>query len=95
MQGGGEKDFKPKKKGSIFSFFKKSGRKRNPYGDDFIHVEPKQDGEQQSDSEQDERIPDLHGDQAGCNTNFFLEKFKKFTCQYVVDRISNMKKKLL
>ena len=46
FQGGGDKDFKPKKKGSIFSFFKKSGRKRNPYGDDFIHVEPKQEDEQ-------------------------------------------------
>ena len=77
FQGGGDKDFKPKKKGSIFSFFKKSGRKRNPYGDDFIHVEPKQEDDQRSDSEQEERMQDLHGDQAGCNTaGFSLYKVK-------------------
>ncbi len=66
-QGGSDKDLKPKKKGSIFSFFKKTGRKRNPYGDDFIHVEPKHEDQRSDSSEQEERISDLHGDQAGRN----------------------------
>ena len=76
-----DKDPKPKKKGSIFSFFKKSGRKRNPYGgDDFIHVEPKLGELESESSEPDERIQDLHGDQA-CNT--FQSNFTQILSNYL------------
>ena len=60
-----EKDIerqKQKKKG-FFSFFKKINKKKQPYGDDFIHIERRLDVDDEM-GESEEGATDLEGDQS-------------------------------
>jgi hypothetical protein len=58
-----EKERQKQKKKGFFSFFKKSSKKKQPYGDDFIHIERRLELE---DDEGDggEPSPELEGDQS-------------------------------
>ena len=60
---GTEKEVKPKKKGFL-AFFKKTNKKKNHGNDDFIQIEPRLDTGNPTDSETDDHIPDLYGDQS-------------------------------
>ena len=53
---------KQKKKG-FFSFFKKINKKKQPYGDDFIHIERRMDVDDEM-GESEEGTTDLEGDQS-------------------------------
>ena len=50
---------KPKKKGFLSSLFKKSSKRQQPYGDDYIHIERKLDIWENSESEADSKIHDM------------------------------------
>ena len=50
---------KPKKKGFLSSLFKKSNKRQQPYGDDYIHIERKLDIWENSESEADSKIHDM------------------------------------
>ena len=52
-----------KKKKGFFSFFKKINKKKQPYGDDFIHIERRLDVEDEL-GESEEGTTDLEGDQS-------------------------------
>ena len=52
-----------KKKKGFFSFFKKINKKKQPYGDDFIHIERRLDVDDEL-GESEEGTTDLEGDQS-------------------------------
>ena len=58
-----EKERQKQKKKGFFSFFKKSGKKKQPYGDDFIHIERRLDL-QDEDGDSDSAVAELEGDQS-------------------------------
>jgi hypothetical protein len=58
-----EKERQKQKKKGFFSFFKKSSKKKQPYGDDFIHIERRLELED-DEGEGGEPSPELEGDQS-------------------------------
>eukprot|EP00090_Calanus_glacialis_P027954 TRINITY_DN4457_c0_g1_i1.p1 TRINITY_DN4457_c0_g1~~TRINITY_DN4457_c0_g1_i1.p1 ORF type:complete len:1674 (-),score=340.16 TRINITY_DN4457_c0_g1_i1:2371-7392(-) len=51
---------KQKKKGFFSSLFKKPNKRKQPYGDDYIHIERRVENDETSDSDVDRKIQDLH-----------------------------------
>ena len=51
---------KQKKKGFFSSFFKKPNKRKQPYGDDYIHIERRVESDETSDSDVDRKIQELH-----------------------------------
>jgi hypothetical protein len=51
---------KQKKKGFFSSLFKKPNKRKQPYGDDYIHIERRVENDETSDSDVDRKIQELH-----------------------------------